>query len=92
MSKEYTAKRIRFIADNYWELRRFAEDGGPNIWNKITGEQGLTPHSWQTVMEWLADFDTAAKRYGKEYKLKGDIGFTSEECDLFTDYLNRRKK
>lgn len=90
--KDYTLTRIRFIAENYHELRCYANDGGRNPWNIITGEAGLTSASWQTVVDWLADFDATVKRYGKEYKLKGGIGFTPEECDLFTDYLNRWEK
>lgn len=72
---DYRVYQLRFIADNYQELRCYAEDGGRSMWSIMTGEPGLTDDTWESVVRSLADFDTALKAIGGRYEINEDGQF-----------------
>ena len=65
----YGRFKLKWIAENYFELRCYVEDGR-NAWQQITGEVGLTDRLWERIVEELADFDTALKHIGKTWKMQ----------------------
>ena len=89
----YGRFKLRWIAENYFELRCYAEDGR-NAWQQITGETGLTDSSWMSVVEELADFDTALNFIGKTWKMQkiaedSRFRITNSEVGQMLRFLNK---
>lgn len=90
MGNAYSKWLIRFIAENYEELRCLAEDGdiARNNWDRQWYEP-LTYKPWDTIVEELADFDTALEALRLKGKfISNRFGLRGRDIAEITDYLN----
>lgn len=85
---DYSVRKLRFIADNYQELRCYVEDGGKNMWSIMTGEPGLTDETWESVVRSLVDFDTALKATGGRINEDGQFIIRGRDFHKMKLYLD----